>query len=53
MRAANEGAQTFYARMGYRPLVQLPGYYQGVEAALRMGHDLSRRPLSQGIQGAP
>ena len=53
VRAANEGAQKFYARMGYRPLVELPGYYQGVEAALRMARDLSRRPLSQGIQGAP
>jgi [ribosomal protein S18]-alanine N-acetyltransferase len=53
VRAANEDAQKFYARMGYRPLVQLPGYYQGVEAALRMGRNLSRRPLNQGIEGAP
>src|SRR5512145_227125 len=36
VRAANEGAQVFYQRMGYRTLVHLPGYYQGVEAALRM-----------------
>jgi [ribosomal protein S18]-alanine N-acetyltransferase len=45
VRAANEGAQIFYSRMGYRTLVHLPGYYQGVEAALRMGRDLSCRPL--------
>lgn len=45
VRAANEGAQRFYQRMGYRTLVHLPGYYQGVEAALRMGRDLSCRPL--------
>jgi len=45
VRAANEGAQRFYQRMGYRILVHLPGYYQGVEAALRMGRDLSCRAL--------
>ena len=45
VRAENEGAQRFYQRMGYRTLVHLPGYYQGVEAALRMGRDLSCRPL--------
>jgi ribosomal-protein-alanine N-acetyltransferase len=40
VRAQNEVAQLFYKRLGYRPLVQLPGYYQGVEAAVRMGRDL-------------
>lgn len=45
VRAENEGAQLFYKRMGYRPLVELPGYYQGIEAALRMGRDLSRRAV--------
>jgi [ribosomal protein S18]-alanine N-acetyltransferase len=47
VRAGNEGAQLFYKRMGYRPLAHLPGYYQGIEAALRMGRDLSSRPLGQ------
>src|SRR6185503_11971596 len=51
VRAGNEGAQLFYKRMGYRALVQLPGYYQGIEAAIRMGRDLARRPLDQRIQG--
>jgi ribosomal-protein-alanine N-acetyltransferase len=37
VRASNTGAQRFYESMGYRILVQLPGYYQGVEPALRMG----------------
>lgn len=41
VRASNEGAQLFYQRLGYRPLTQLPGYYQGTEAALRMSRDLS------------
>jgi ribosomal-protein-alanine N-acetyltransferase len=51
VRAANEGAQIFYKRMGYRTLVHLPGYYQGIEAALRMGRDLSCRPMDHRIQG--
>jgi ribosomal-protein-alanine N-acetyltransferase len=50
VRAGNEGAQLFYQRMGYRELAHLPGYYQGIEAALRMGRDLSCRPLDQRIQ---
>lgn len=45
VRAGNEGAQLFYKRLGYRTLARLPGYYQGLEAALRMGRDLSCRPL--------
>jgi ribosomal-protein-alanine N-acetyltransferase len=50
VRAGNEGAQLFYERMGYRTLAQLPGYYQGVEAALRLGRDLSRRPVDHRVQ---
>ena len=45
VRAGNEEAQIFYNRMGYRTLLRLPGYYQGIEAALRMGRDLTRRSL--------
>lgn len=45
VRAGNESAQHFYRKMGYRPVVQLSGYYQGVEAALRMSRDLLCRPL--------
>jgi len=44
VRAANTGAQRFYESMGYRILVRLPGYYQGVEAALRMGRRLTGLP---------
>jgi ribosomal-protein-alanine N-acetyltransferase len=50
VRTVNEGAQLFYQRLGYRPVVYLPGYYQGIEAALRMGRDLSRRPLDESIR---
>ena len=49
VRAGNEAAQLFYKSMGYRPLMQLPGYYQGIEAAIRMGRDLSRRPLDHSV----
>jgi ribosomal-protein-alanine N-acetyltransferase len=45
VRAENHGAQKFYQQLGYRPVVHLPGYYQGIEAALRMARDLSYRPL--------
>ena len=41
VRANNNGARLFYERMGYHNLVQLPGYYQGKESALRMARDLS------------
>jgi ribosomal protein S18 acetylase RimI-like enzyme len=41
VRETNEGARLFYERMGYHRLAQLPGYYQGIEAALRMGRNLS------------
>jgi ribosomal-protein-alanine N-acetyltransferase len=42
VRANNDGSQLFYRGLGYRALVELPGYYQGIEAALRMERDLSR-----------
>lgn len=43
VRASNSGAQRFYESMGYRKFVELPGYYQGVEPALRMGRRLTAR----------
>jgi [ribosomal protein S18]-alanine N-acetyltransferase len=51
VRTQNEGAQLFYQRLGYRTLGHLPGYYQGSEAALRMGRDLSRRTVDHRIPG--
>ncbi len=51
VRVGNKGAQLFYKRMGYRTLAHFPGYYQGIEAALRMGRDLSCRSLDYGIEG--
>ena len=52
LRAGNKDAQMFYERMGYYTLGQVPGYYQGVEAAIRMGRDLTRRSTNDGIQGS-
>lgn len=45
VRADNEAAQLFYERLGYRVIRHLPGYYQGVEAAIRMMRDLSSKPM--------
>jgi ribosomal-protein-alanine N-acetyltransferase len=40
VRASNRGAQAFYERLGYHKLGVVPRYYQGVEAAVRMGREL-------------
>jgi ribosomal protein S18 acetylase RimI-like enzyme len=40
LRATNSGAQRFYETLGYRPGGVMPGYYQGIEDALRMTLDL-------------
>jgi len=53
VRAGNKGAQRFYKRMGYRALAELPGYYQGIETAIRMSRDLTHGtadPMVQRIQ---
>jgi ribosomal-protein-alanine N-acetyltransferase len=47
VRESSSGAQAFYERVGYRKLGRLPGYYEGRESALRMGHDLGvQRPAT-------
>jgi [ribosomal protein S18]-alanine N-acetyltransferase len=50
VRAENQEAQSFYKRAGYHIIARLPGYYEGKEAALRMEHDLSRKPSSPGAR---
>jgi [ribosomal protein S18]-alanine N-acetyltransferase len=40
LRAGNEAARAFYRALGYYELARLPGYYQGVEAAIRMARDV-------------
>ena len=43
LRAGNEAARSFYGALGYRELGQIPGYYQGLEAAIRMARDVRAR----------
>ena len=40
LRAQNQQAQDFYRALGYREVGRVPGYYQGVEAAIRMERDV-------------
>lgn len=51
LRATNEGAYAFYAALGYCERGRMPGYYQGVEAAVRMARDL-RTGLPSGLPSA-
>ena len=46
LRAANSEARAFYAALEYRELGQIPGYYQGVESAIRMARDVRARRAS-------
>ena len=41
VRAANSTARAFYAALGYRETRLVPGYYQGVEDAIRLSRDLA------------
>jgi ribosomal-protein-alanine N-acetyltransferase len=50
VREGNDGARLFYERMGYSTLSHLPGYYQGIESALRMGRNLSSRSPDHAIR---
>ncbi len=47
-RLANHAARAFYARLGYREIQQVPGYYQGQEAAVRLARDLWLTPVALG-----
>lgn len=40
VRASNRAAQAFYAKLGYREVRHMAGYYSGREAALCMARDL-------------
>jgi len=51
LREGNEAARAFYQALGYRELDCIPGYYQGVEAAIRMSRDL--RASATAAPGAP
>ena len=43
LRATNFGARDFYRAMGFTEVAYIPGYYSGVETALRMSRDIRRQ----------
>jgi ribosomal-protein-alanine N-acetyltransferase len=52
LRANNYGARSFYRLVGFEEGAYIPGYYRGVEAALRMGRDI-RRHIPSLRSGSP
>ncbi|MEK7875509.1 MAG: GNAT family N-acetyltransferase [Pseudomonadota bacterium] len=43
LRTNNSAARDFYRALGFMETACVPGYYQGVETALRMSRDIRRR----------
>ena len=43
LRNNNSAARDFYRALGFRETAYIPGYYQGVETALRMSRDIRRQ----------
>jgi [ribosomal protein S18]-alanine N-acetyltransferase len=48
LRANNYGARAFYRLLGFQEGAYIPGYYRGIETALRMSRDI-RRPIPDRI----
>ena len=42
LRANNYGARSFYRMLGFQDGAYIPGYYRGIETALRMSRDIRR-----------
>jgi ribosomal-protein-alanine N-acetyltransferase len=42
LRASNLGARRFYEQLGFVEIAHVPGYYRGVETAIRMARDIRR-----------
>lgn len=47
VRAKNQSARAFYRALGYRDTSLAPGYYRGLEAAIRMAHHIRETRWSQ------
>jgi [ribosomal protein S18]-alanine N-acetyltransferase len=47
-RLTNAAARAFYARLGYREIQTVPGYYLGREACVRLAKDLWLAPVAPG-----
>ncbi len=43
LRASNHAARDFYRVLGFKEAAYVPGYYRGVETALRMSRDIRRQ----------
>ena len=43
LRVNNSAARDFYRALGFKDTAYIPGYYQGVETALRMTRDIRRQ----------
>ncbi len=52
LRAGNAVARAFYAALGYLETGEVPGYYQGVEAAIRLTRDVRVRREAPGARQA-
>ncbi|MGQ0524602.1 MAG: GNAT family N-acetyltransferase [Betaproteobacteria bacterium] len=55
LRTNNFGARCFYRMMGFKETAYIPGYYRGVETAVKMSRDI-RRAIPQAdrlIPGRP
>ena len=44
LREANAGARRFYLAQGFDETVRVPGYYRGVETAVRMRREIRIKP---------
>lgn len=52
LRAHNSAARAFYGALGYRETGEVPGYYQGMEAAIRLTRDVRMSRESPGTRQA-
>ena len=52
LRTNNFGARCFYRMMGYKETAYIPGYYRGVETAVKMSRDI-RRAIPQADKLTP
>ena len=52
LRADNVVARAFYAALGYLEIGEVPGYYQGIESAIRLRRDVRTRHEAPGTRHA-
>jgi ribosomal-protein-alanine N-acetyltransferase len=50
LRASNASARAFYAALGYLETGEVPGYYQGVESAIRLTRDVRASRATPGTR---